>query len=116
MGGAPSTLLHAPPLVLGGADVLKPGSEWTLEGNNIAACVSVCDKTPRPQSGLEILHINLQDKPETQLSPTFSEAAAFIHTARCAGGAVYVHCTAGVSRSTTIATGKLPQAIRGRCL
>ena len=83
MGGAPSTLLHGPLLLLGGADVLKPGSDWTLEGNNIAACVSVCDNKPELREGLQILHIDLQDKPETQLVPTFAEAAAFIHAARC---------------------------------
>jgi protein-tyrosine phosphatase len=104
MGGAPSTLLHEPSLLLGGADVLQTNF---LDG--IDAVISVCDKRPSSREGLAVLHINLADAPGTQLAPSFSEAAQFIHTARAAagGGAVYIHCTAGISRSTTIAAAYL---------
>ena len=106
MGGAPSTLLQESPLLLGGADVLKPGSDW-LESNNIAAVVSICDQCPPPREGLQVLHINQADMPDTDLAPFFAQTSKFIHTARAHGGAVYIHCVAGVSRSTTIATAYL---------
>eukprot|EP01043_Picozoa_sp_COSAG02_P048945 COSAG02_NODE_4865_length_4888_cov_2.731259_6_plen_255_part_00 len=54
-----------------------------------------------------MLHIDVKDVPDTQLGPMFAEAAVFIHTARARQRAVYVHCTAGISRSTTIAAAYL---------
>ena len=79
-------MLHEPSLLLGGADVLQTNF---LDG--IDAVISVCDKRPSSREGLAVLHINLADAPGTQLAPSFSEAAHFIHTARAAagGGAAY---------------------------
>merc|ERR1719498_1307082 len=41
----------------------------------------------------------------------FATAAAFIDTARKAGEGVYVHCTAGISRSTAVVAGYLILAL-----
>lgn len=47
-------------------------------------------------------HVNKPDTYETDLLGDFSEAVAFIHTARCAGARVYVHCAKGISRASTM--------------
>ena len=112
MGGAPSTILHEPALLLGGVDALKQddGNDF-LADHRIAAVVSVCDERPADRDGLNVMHINLEDRPETELGPLFAEAAAFVHRARVGGGAVYVHCTAGISRSTTIVVAYLMSSL-----
>ena len=101
MGGAPSRILESPALYLGGADVLKDESFLTSIG--ITAVLSVGDETPPAEWARikERLHINKRDTPDTSLSEHFAEAVAFVHGARCANRAVYIHCHAGISRSTT---------------
>ncbi|XP_078162086.1 dual specificity protein phosphatase 1-like [Carex rostrata] len=46
--------------------------------------------------------INVLDSPETRLDAYFQECIDFIDQAKAAGGAVFVHCFAGRSRSATI--------------
>ena len=119
MGGAPSTLLQEPALMLGGADVLEDGGDGFFSTHGIGAVLSVCDKRPAEREGLQVLHINLPDHRDSQLAPLFAQAAEFIHTARAAGTPVYVHCTAGISRSTTMCTAYLMSALglsRGEAL
>ena len=113
MGGAPSQLLDEPPLVLGGSDVLADAAFFT--DRKVSAVVSVCDATPPPDvvdaARLRVLHVDVEDRPETRLAPRFAEATAFIRAARAAGDGVYVHCTAGISRSTTVAAAYLIETL-----
>ena len=41
------------------------------------------------------------DTPDTSLAEHFAEVVAFVHSARVANRAVYIHCHAGISRSST---------------
>ena len=101
MGGSPSRILESPTLYLGGADVLKDESFFT--SNAISAVLSVGDESPPPEWAFveRRLHIKKQDTPDSSLAEHFGEVAAFVHGARCEGRAVYVHCHAGISRSST---------------
>ena len=101
MGGSPSRILESPTLYLGGADVLKDESFFT--SNAISAVLSVGDESPPPEWAFVEwrLHIKKQDTPDSSLAEHFGEVAAFVHGARCEGRAVYVHCHAGISRSST---------------
>jgi len=101
MGGAPSRILDSPALYLGGADVLKDDSFVTSHG--ITAVLSLGDEAPPTEWAHieERLHINKQDTPDTSLAAHFAEVVAFVHNARCAGRGVYIHCHAGISRSST---------------
>jgi len=113
MGGAPSTIFHDPAgLLLGGVDAVRDDSDF-LQAHRVAGVVSVCDERPSGREGLDILHINIEDSTETELAPRFLEASAFIHKTRVGGGTVYIHCTAGISRSTTIATAYMMATLGG---
>lgn len=48
------------------------------------------------------LHINVIDKPSTDLLQYFEAATHFIHEQRAQGRVVIVHCRAGISRSATL--------------
>uniref|UniRef100_H2ZR70 Dual specificity protein phosphatase 15 n=1 Tax=Ciona savignyi TaxID=51511 RepID=H2ZR70_CIOSA len=73
-----------------------------LQRNNITHILSIYDN-PRPIFKDKIyLCIKASDTPDQDLSPFFEECADFIHQARLKGGAVLVHCLAGVSRSVTV--------------
>ena len=113
MGGAPSHILANPPLVLGGSDVLEDASFFI--NAKLTAVVSVTDKRPSPAvvaaSGLHVLHIDVDDDLRATLTNHFATTAAFIDTARKAGEGVYVHCTAGISRSTAVVAGYLILAL-----
>ena len=54
MGGAPSTLLQEPALMLGGADVLEDGGDGFFATHGIGAVLSVCDKRPAEREGLHL--------------------------------------------------------------
>ena len=113
MGGAPSHILAEPPLLLGGSDVLTDTSFFT--DAKVTAVISVTDKQPPPEvvaaAGLRVLQMDVADSPDADLAPHFPAAAAFINAARLVGEGVYVHCTAGISRSTTVAAGYLILAL-----
>ena len=49
------------------------------------------------------LHINIGDTVSADIAAQFERVASFISKAMAAGGAVLVHCSAGVSRSPTLA-------------
>jgi predicted protein tyrosine phosphatase len=103
MGGSPSRVLGET-LIQGGEDVLD--SREFFKTNNIVAVCGVCHrsvdvkKTKLKQK--QVMWINKNDMPGVQLRPHFEDTTKFIHTARAGGGNVYVHCSAGISRSTTI--------------
>lgn len=98
MGGTPSFIL--PNLWLGGQDVLDNPRFFYERG--ITHVLSLGPATPDPSiplSGRE--HINVGDIPTADLRRHFRKAVTFIAAARHSGHTVYVHCAAGISRSTT---------------
>lgn len=114
MGGEPSKILHdslrrdhdgdqtrsRPSLLHGGANVLQDAEFFA--SNGVTCALSICQARPPASMGLQsIKHVNESDLPQTNLLPYFEEFVNFIHAARVNGGCVYVHCAAGVSRSTT---------------
>lgn len=46
--------------------------------------------------------MDIADQPGTDILSLLPEAIRFIHAARAAGGAVFVHCRFGASRSATV--------------
>eukprot|EP01087_Luapelamoeba_hula_P011934 TRINITY_DN3314_c0_g1_i1.p1 TRINITY_DN3314_c0_g1~~TRINITY_DN3314_c0_g1_i1.p1 ORF type:complete len:204 (+),score=35.23 TRINITY_DN3314_c0_g1_i1:45-614(+) len=98
MGGAPSRILDTT-LVQGGLDVGP--SDW-FETEGITHVVSICHESPGTFTDECRIHINVTDEPSTNLSPHFVRTSEFIHNARINEGRVYVHCAAGISRSSTI--------------
>merc|ERR1719464_395302 len=99
MGGAPSQVFGT--LWLGGQDVLEDANFFV--SNSIKYVLSLGPAAPPsriPLAGRE--HINLPDAPTSDLSRHFRRAVLFIAQGRhVAGQPVYVHCAAGISRSTT---------------
>jgi len=99
MGGVPSLIL--PNLWLGGQDVINCPEFFTRNG--IGFVLSLGPAAPPPHiclSGRE--HINVSDTPNADLGRYFRRAVTFIAEGRHqAGSGVYVHCAAGISRSTT---------------
>jgi len=72
--------------------------------NKISHVISVCQETPEigDEHDLKSIHIDVEDVPSAELAPYFARCIDFIHKARTEGNVVYVHCAAGVSRSSTI--------------
>lgn len=98
MGGTPSKIL--PGLHHGGANVLKDPAFYAEHG--VTHALSICNTCPPASMGLTLIrHIDEADVPTTDLQKYFSDIVEFIHTARVNKGVVYVHCAAGVSRSST---------------
>eukprot|EP00931_Biecheleriopsis_adriatica_P074366 TRINITY_DN48441_c0_g1_i1.p1 TRINITY_DN48441_c0_g1~~TRINITY_DN48441_c0_g1_i1.p1 ORF type:complete len:265 (-),score=38.35 TRINITY_DN48441_c0_g1_i1:55-849(-) len=98
MGGAPSLIM--PNLWLGGQDVLDDASFFA--NNNITCVLSLGPASPSPKIRLIAReHVNLPDVPTADLSMHFPRIVRFIASCRHAGRCVYVHCAAGISRSTT---------------
>lgn len=101
MGGAPSQVL--PGLWLGGQDVINDPKFFTERG--IAFVLSLGPATPPPPvrrllAGRE--HIAIGDVPTADLARHFQKIVLFIANGRHVHeGGVYVHCAAGIFRSTT---------------
>ncbi|XP_059179193.1 dual specificity protein phosphatase 22-like isoform X2 [Physella acuta] len=73
-----------------------------LNENNITHIVAVHDNAKKIVEDKEYLCILASDSPDQDLSKYFPQVIKFIHKARLDGGAVLVHCLAGVSRSVTL--------------
>lgn len=99
MGGAPSLIL--PGILLGGMDVIEDPTFFTK--NDITWVLSLGRDAPPPRiklAGRE--HINVPDTPQSDLGSHFSTIVRFIASGRhLQHRCVYVHCAAGISRSTT---------------
>jgi len=99
MGGAPSQILST--IWLGGQDVIN--DPRFFQERNISFVLSLGPAAPPaciPLVGRE--HINLPDVPSSDLSKYFARAVRFIAESRHVhNGGVYIHCAAGISRSTT---------------
>jgi len=75
----------------------------------ITHIVSICHRTvgsevlqSRKIPATNILHVNISDTSKANLERYFEQFSLFIHSARMDGANVVIHCTAGVSRSSTI--------------
>ena len=94
-------------MFLGGADVLNNRSFF--ETNKISAVISLGNEAPAED--LTIVELRMQvkkdDKPDEALNRHFSGIIDFIQNARVAGRAVFIHCHAGISRSSTCAAAYL---------
>lgn len=77
--------------------------ERQLEENNITHIVSIHDNAKPLREDRTYLCISASDIPGQDISQHFTECFDFIHSARLSGGAVLIHCLAGVSRSVTVA-------------
>mmetsp|Transcript_16008 Transcript_16008/g.36659 ORF Transcript_16008/g.36659 Transcript_16008/m.36659 type:complete len:292 (+) Transcript_16008:147-1022(+) len=99
MGGVPSLIL--PGLWLGGQDVLNDPTFFSKNG--ITHVLSLGPAVPSERirlSGRD--HINVPDIPNADLRKHFARVVRFISKSRHdSRGIVYVHCAAGISRSTT---------------
>ncbi|KAL6074413.1 Dual specificity protein phosphatase 16 [Balamuthia mandrillaris] len=106
MGGKPSHILGTT-FIQGGSDVLRDG-EW-FRSNGVTDVVSICDVYPDRSiiSEERNIWIDLYDVESTNLLDHFERTTRFIHKARASGGCVYVHCAAGISRSSTISSAYL---------
>ena len=63
-------------------------------------CISGVEFSCLPD--LQTKHLEVVDVESADLLSHLPELCDFIDQARAAGGAVYVHCAAGVSRSATV--------------
>lgn len=74
-----------------------------LTENNITHVLSIIDlKVNVADPSINQLSINLYDHEEAPIQKHFATCVSFIKEALTCGGAVYVHCFAGISRSPTI--------------
>jgi dual specificity phosphatase 12 len=93
-----------PNLWLGGLDLIYD-LEF-LKENKITHVVSVIEDDIST-SAMYTLHIKqmlvrIMDRDDAPIADAFERAVAFIDEALTGGGAVYVHCLMGISRSPTI--------------
>lgn len=75
-----------------------------LQENKITHILSIHDNAAPDVTlpHIKYLCIQVEDRPEQDLSQHFHQCITFIHEARSNGGSVLVHCLAGVSRSVTV--------------
>ncbi|XP_057213515.1 dual specificity phosphatase 29-like [Triplophysa rosa] len=93
-----------PGLYIGDMKVARKYSELQRSGfTHVVNCVDgVVDVKIYTKRGMKYMGFRSLDIDTFDLSPYFSPAAEFIHTALGEKGKVLVHCHAGVSRSATI--------------
>eukprot|EP00007_Cunea_sp_BSH-02190019_P002679 CAMPEP_0174243896 /NCGR_PEP_ID=MMETSP0417-20130205/33255_1 /TAXON_ID=242541 /ORGANISM="Mayorella sp, Strain BSH-02190019" /LENGTH=219 /DNA_ID=CAMNT_0015323493 /DNA_START=41 /DNA_END=700 /DNA_ORIENTATION=+ len=99
--GKPSRVFQS--LYIGGEPVLDD-PVW-FETNGVTHVVSMCWRTVGDDVAVDrknILHLDVADVPSVDILPLLDQTTLFIHKARLAGGRVFVHCSAGVSRSSTV--------------
>eukprot|EP01086_Lenisia_limosa_P004746 TRINITY_DN20446_c0_g1_i1.p1 TRINITY_DN20446_c0_g1~~TRINITY_DN20446_c0_g1_i1.p1 ORF type:complete len:236 (-),score=28.61 TRINITY_DN20446_c0_g1_i1:326-1033(-) len=108
MGAAPSCLIeNEAPLWQGGDDVLSDPSGAFFTQNSIKDVVSICETIPDPSLGLNVLHIDEPDNAAGNIRQHFRRALLFINSARTQGRPVFIHCAAGLSRSSTVSVAYL---------
>ena len=96
-----------PCLILDGLFIGSIGSavnKQNLRKAGITHIVTCLDFAFMPFTGeFEYLHVPVLDSPTASIDQFFDNAHAFYETARQVNGKVFVHCFAGLSRSTTVA-------------
>uniref|UniRef100_A0A7S4PBD8 Protein-tyrosine-phosphatase n=1 Tax=Paramoeba aestuarina TaxID=180227 RepID=A0A7S4PBD8_9EUKA len=113
MGAAPSLIVGSDEyegkgyLFQGGEDILDDPAFFNR--HNISHVVGICHRSVGTHVFDEtkltpdtVIHINELDSTTTNLYPYLERTTRFIHSARMGGGNVYVHCSAGISRSSTV--------------
>eukprot|EP00042_Codosiga_hollandica_P038507 m.313845 g.313845 ORF g.313845 m.313845 type:complete len:227 (+) comp55414_c0_seq5:1476-2156(+) len=99
MGGTPSLILKEPALFLGGDDSL----DAFYTDNAIGAVLSICETPPPAHIPLQLtMHVDLDDEPSVHILPHLWPCVQFIHQARTNHINIYVHCVAGISRSSSV--------------
>ncbi|NXN98641.1 DUS12 phosphatase, partial [Rhinopomastus cyanomelas] len=94
-----------PGLYVGGAESCS--SPESLVAAGVVAVLTVDAEEPPAVPGLRAMHVRALDEPGADLLSRLDDCAAFIGTARAAGGAALVRCQAGVSRSVAVVTAYL---------
>jgi protein-tyrosine phosphatase len=96
--------LILPNLWLGNLDILHD-SEFLTE-NNITHVITLLEMEvttyPMVKRKIKQMYIKIYDADDAPIGTVFEATSAFIDDALAAGGAVYVHCLMGMSRSPTI--------------
>eukprot|EP01088_Endostelium_zonatum_P018965 TRINITY_DN6318_c0_g1_i1.p1 TRINITY_DN6318_c0_g1~~TRINITY_DN6318_c0_g1_i1.p1 ORF type:complete len:196 (-),score=30.18 TRINITY_DN6318_c0_g1_i1:82-669(-) len=103
MGPAPSRIIRDS--YIQGPGTTCNDHQW-FKTNGITHVVSICDVTVSPLAEIHednIIHLStIHDHPFADLYTHLERTSKFIHKARVNGGKVYVHCAAGISRSSTV--------------
>jgi len=101
MGSFCSLILPEPNLFLGGASTFP-----CLNAYKIEASLSLCSTRPDPElyPHIDVLHFVIDDHPAQKIVDLLEAGVEFIFKNRLAGKVVFVHCQAGVSRSTSFLT------------
>eukprot|EP00188_Purpureofilum_apyrenoidigerum_P001884 Plantae.Rhodophyta-Purpureofilum_apyrenoidigerum.ctg2088.p1 GENE.Plantae.Rhodophyta-Purpureofilum_apyrenoidigerum.ctg2088~~Plantae.Rhodophyta-Purpureofilum_apyrenoidigerum.ctg2088.p1 ORF type:complete len:209 (+),score=31.52 Plantae.Rhodophyta-Purpureofilum_apyrenoidigerum.ctg2088:206-832(+) len=99
MGAGPSRVL--PGLYLGSEEELVTENySWFID-NHVGHVVSLCDTAPPSFLPVKTLHIHALDDEQYDMLSHLPKIVEFIHNARVCGSSVFVHCKAGMSRSST---------------
>lgn len=72
-----------------------------LEDNNITHIINLSYNSYPQHSGIKYLIINIPDSPDQNIKQHFDKVIKFFDDAINNNGNVYIHCKAGISRSTT---------------
>ncbi|OQR74070.1 dual specificity protein phosphatase 19-like [Tropilaelaps mercedesae] len=93
--------LVAPGLYVGSQDVAA--EKEILKSKNVLHIVNAASGIGNhfPED-FRYMKLNILDLPEQDIKSVFESCFAFIDEALAAGGSTFVHCNAGVSRSSTI--------------
>lgn len=87
-------------------------NKFLLKRNNISHILTVAmGIMPKFPTQYNYKLVNILDCPSANLKVHFQPCIKYIKDAIAAGGTVYVHCFAGVSRSATIVIAYLMQEI-----
>lgn len=78
-----------------------------LKAAKFSAIVCVIPDLPHPaefykEKGFSLFHIPIDDHPSVDISKWFDDVTAFILLHRQKNQKVFIHCHAGISRSTTL--------------
>jgi len=90
-----------PGLYLGSEEELITENYAWFTDNNVGHVVSLCDTVPPSFLPVRTLHIRAKDEEDYDLLSSLPKIIEFIHDARVRGSSVFVHCRAGMSRSST---------------
>jgi len=98
MGSFCSLILPEPNLFLGGVSTFP-----CLNAYKIEASLSLGSSRPDPEKypDIDVLHFVIDDHPDQKIGDLLEAGIEFIFKKRLAGKVVFVHCQAGVSRSTS---------------
>lgn len=92
------------PWLLLGPNTYIHNNDW-IENNKITHILSIC--SPNKRCNIDNININhlqlfLEDNADGDIDAIIDRAVEFIKDVEDNGGKIYVHCTAGISRSPTI--------------